>query len=320
MAKTDLYLGLDVGGTHTDAVLIGEKGIVSHYKAVTDHDNLLLSVRRAIEEITRDADRKKIKRVNLSTTLSTNAIIENKLEDVCVITSSGPGIDPGNFKIGSFFYMVGGSIDHRGTEVMGLDEKAISSIAGEAAKKKIRTFAAVTKFSTRNPDQENAIGRAFDDLSDFTTLGHKLSGQLSFPRRIVTAYFNSAVWRMYNKFADAIDEGLRELGIEAEVNILKADGGTMPIALSRSKPVESILSGPAASVMGIVALCDITQDCGHARYRRHHHRHRHLRRTACPSSKRTASRSSRIPRWSGPSRPAPSGSAGIQPSAWRGSG
>jgi len=260
MAKSDLYLGLDVGGTHTDAVLIGEKGIVSHYKAVTDHDNLLLSVRKAIEEITRNADPKKIKRINLSTTLSTNAIVENKLENVCVIISSGPGIDPGNFKIGDYFYIVDGSIDHRGTEIKRIDAAIVSRIADEASRKKIKIFAAITKFSTRNPDEENMIADEIRPVSDFITVGHKLSGQLSFPRRIVTAYFNSAVWRLYNGFADAIDAGLRELGIEAEVNILKADGGTMPFSFSREIPVESILSGPAASVMGIVALCDITRD------------------------------------------------------------
>jgi N-methylhydantoinase A/oxoprolinase/acetone carboxylase beta subunit len=260
MAKTDLYLGLDVGGTHTDAVLIGEKGIISNYKAVTDHDNLLLSVRKAINEITRSADPKKIKRVNLSTTLSTNAIVENKLEKVCVIISSGPGIDPNNFKIGDFFYIVDGSIDHRGTEIKSIDASILSRIADEAARKKIKVFSAITKFSTRNPDEENTIADEIRAGSDFITVGHKLSGQLSFPRRIVTAYFNSAVWRLYNGFADAIDAGLHELGIEAEVNILKADGGTMPFSLSREIPVESILSGPAASVMGIVALCDITRD------------------------------------------------------------
>jgi N-methylhydantoinase A/oxoprolinase/acetone carboxylase beta subunit len=260
MAKSDLYLGLDVGGTHTDAVLIGEKGIVSHYKAVTDHDNLLLSVRKAIEEITRDTDPKKIKRINLSTTLSTNAIVENKLENVCVIISAGPGIDPGNFKIGDYYYIVDGSIDHRGTEIKCIDETIISRIADEASRKKIKIFAAITKFSTRNPDQENLIADEIRYVSDFITVGHKLSGQLSFPRRIVTAYFNSAVWRLYNGFADAIDAGLCELGIVAEVNILKADGGTMPFSLSREIPVESILSGPAASVMGIAALCDITRD------------------------------------------------------------
>ncbi|MBP7737387.1 MAG: hydantoinase/oxoprolinase family protein [Spirochaetes bacterium] len=256
-----MYLGLDVGGTHTDAVLVGDSGIVSHYKAVTDHSNLLLSVRKAIEEITRDADKTRIRRINLSTTLSTNAIVEDKLEDVCVIISSGPGIDPGNFKIGASFNMIEGSIDHRGKVVKGLDAKAIARIGADAGKKKIRTFAAVTKFSTRNPDQENEIAREVKAASDFITLGHKLSGQLSFPRRIVTAYFNSAVWRLYNSFADAIAKGLGELGISAEINVLKADGGTMPFSLSRDIPVESILSGPAASVMGIAALCDITQDC-----------------------------------------------------------
>ncbi len=261
MATSDLYLGLDVGGTHTDAVLVGDGGIVSHYKAVTDHSNLLLSVRKAIEEITRDADKSKIRRINLSTTLSTNAIVEDKLEDVCVIISSGPGIDPENFKIGPYYSVIDGSIDHRGKVVKGLDAKALARIGTDAGKKKIRAFAAVTKFSTRNPDQENEMAREVKASSDFITLGHKLSGQLSFPRRVVTAYFNSAVWRLYNSFADAIVTGLGELGIGAEINVLKADGGTMPFALSRDIPVESILSGPAASVMGIAALCDITQDC-----------------------------------------------------------
>jgi N-methylhydantoinase A/oxoprolinase/acetone carboxylase beta subunit len=260
MAKSDLYLGLDVGGTHTDAVLIGEKGIISNYKAVTDHDNLLLSVRKAIEEITRGVDHKSIKRINLSTTLSTNAIIENKLENVCVIASAGPGIDANNFKIGDFYYIVDGSIDHRGTEVKRIDMAEISRIAGEASRKKIKVFSVITKFSTRNPEEENEIAEKIKPVSDFTSVGHKLSGQLSFPRRIVTAYFNSAVWRFYNAFSDAIDAGLHELGIEAEVNVLKADGGTMPFSVSREVPVESILSGPAASVMGIVALCDITRD------------------------------------------------------------
>jgi N-methylhydantoinase A/oxoprolinase/acetone carboxylase beta subunit len=260
MKTSAFYLGLDVGGTHTDAVLIGGEGIVSHYKTVTDHDNLLLSVKKAIEEVSRDTDRKNIKCINLSTTLCTNAIVENKLEEVCVLVSAGPGIDPDNFKIGNHYHVIDGSIDHRGTEVKGLDMDHVSRVAGAALKKGLRTFAAVTKFSTRNPDHEDLIAREVGRSSDFITSGHKLSGQLSFPRRIVTAYFNSAVWRIYNSFADAIDGGLRDLGFESGINILKADGGTMPFSYSRDIPVESILSGPAASVMGIAALCDITRD------------------------------------------------------------
>jgi N-methylhydantoinase A/oxoprolinase/acetone carboxylase beta subunit len=91
-------------------------------------------------------------------------------------------------------------------------------------------------------------------------MGHELSSQLSFPRRAATAYYNSAVWRIYNSFIDAIMGGLKNIGIEAPVHILKADGGTMPLAVSRKIPVESILSGPAASIMGIIALSSIKDD------------------------------------------------------------
>ncbi len=260
MKQAALYLGLDVGGTHTDAVLVGEEGIISHYKTVTEHDNLVLSVRKAIEEVTGRTDRKNIKRINLSTTLCTNAIVEDKLEEVCVIISAGPGIDPENFRIGGHFYTLEGSIDHRGEEIKEIDREQASRISREASAEGVKTFAAVTKFSTRNPDQEDLIAAEAEKVSDFTTVGHMLSGHLSFPRRIVTAYFNSAVWRLYNEFADAIDRGLRDMGFQAEVNILKADGGTMPFGFSRRIPVESILSGPAASVMGAAAVCGITQD------------------------------------------------------------
>lgn len=97
-------------------------------------------------------------------------------------------------------------------------------------------------------------------MTDFITLGHKLSGQLSFPRRVSTAYYNSAVWRIYNRFADAIERSMDKLGLTADINILKADGGTMPLDYSRQVPVESILSGPAASILGILGICDIEED------------------------------------------------------------
>ena len=70
-----MYLGLDVGGTHTDAVLIDNNKIVASFKAPTDHKNLLTSINRALAEVTKSVDRSAIKRINLSTTLSTNAIV-----------------------------------------------------------------------------------------------------------------------------------------------------------------------------------------------------------------------------------------------------
>ncbi len=116
-----MLLGIDVGGTHTDAVLIGENGIESTFKAKTDTQNLLHTVTTALKQVTSGIDVKKIKNINLSTTLSTNAIIENKLEKTALFLSSGPGIDPENFILGENTYILDGSINHRGTEVLKLD-------------------------------------------------------------------------------------------------------------------------------------------------------------------------------------------------------
>jgi N-methylhydantoinase A/oxoprolinase/acetone carboxylase beta subunit len=255
-----MLLGIDVGGTHTDAVLIGENGIVSKFKAKTDTHNLLHTVTTALKEVTSGIDVKKIKNINLSTTLSTNAIIENKLEKTALFISSGPGIDPGNFRIGNNTYIINGSINHRGSEVLKLDSSSIDEGIKSCIKENIKVFAAVTKFSTRNSMHESSIAASAGGQADFITQGHTLSSQLSFPRRAATAYYNSAVWRIYSNFLTAIMESLKSMGIDTPVNILKADGGTMPAEISRNLPVESILSGPAASIMGIVALNKITED------------------------------------------------------------
>ncbi|MEW5775145.1 MAG: hydantoinase/oxoprolinase family protein [Thermodesulfobacteriota bacterium] len=262
-----MFLGIDVGGTHTDAVVVGlqgpagPQGVIAEAKVPTDHDNLLHSVRGALKAVLRRVDPAAVRRLNLSTTLSTNAIVESKTEDVGVLVSAGPGIDPEHQHVGGQYHVIDGFIDHRGHEVAPLDAAGLAAAAEAMRAAGIRVFAAVGKFSTRNPAHEEALAGAVAGDADFVTRGHALSGVLGFPRRVATAYFNSAVWRQYNDFAWAVEESVRDFGLECEVNILKADGGTMPLELSKSLPVESILSGPAASVMGIIALSDIREDC-----------------------------------------------------------
>ena len=255
-----MLLGIDVGGTHTDAVLVGDDGILKSFKTRTDHGNLLGSVTTALAQVTDGIDVKKITNINLSTTLSTNAIVENKLEKTGLFISSGPGIDPDNFAMGDFFFVVPGSIDHRGTETQKIDMKAVKSGLDRCRENGVKVYASVSKFSTRNRDHEEQIAGAAEGQADFVTSGYSLSSSLSFPRRVATAYYNSAVWRVYNSFTDAVVKAIDQIGINAPVNILKADGGTMPVAVSRAIPVESILSGPAASIMGIIALCNIDHD------------------------------------------------------------
>ncbi|HNU92687.1 MAG TPA: hydantoinase/oxoprolinase family protein [Spirochaetota bacterium] len=255
-----MLLGIDVGGTHTDVVVVDARGVRAAAKVVTNHENLFESVNGGIAAMLREVDAAGIERINLSTTLSTNAIVENTIEKVGMLVSAGPGIEPASFTIGDQYHRIEGALDHRGAEILPLDEKRLEKAIAACRKAGIKAYAAVSKFSTRNPAHENSMREALAGSADFITQGHAISGNLNFPRRIATAYYNSSVWRIYNRFADAVEKALGEYGVRASVNVLKADGGTMPLAVSRLLPVETILSGPSASVMGILALCDIGVD------------------------------------------------------------
>ncbi len=260
-----MYLGIDVGGTHTDAVALDESGIAAQVKVRTDHKDLLSSVNQALEGILRTVAAKDVRQLNLSTTLSTNAIVQGTTEDVGMLVISGPGISAHDFMLCRDYHALKGSIDHRGSENERLDMAQAKSAIDSCRASGVRVFGCVGKFSTRNPLHENTLrqmlGPDGGDTADAVTLGHELGGRLNFPRRLATAYFNCAVWRVFGAFADAVEQSLERLGLgHVRVNTLKADGGTFPLAQARKMPVQSIFSGPAASVMGIIALCDITHD------------------------------------------------------------
>ncbi|CAM2057384.1 hypothetical protein DSUL_150059 [Desulfovibrionales bacterium] len=115
------------GGTHTDAVILDRGEVVATSKATTDHENLIISVRTALDNILIGVDSASINRCNLSTTISTNAIVENRTEDVGMIVSAGPGIDPGNFRIGRGYFVISGALDHRGNEIRSLDIRELET-------------------------------------------------------------------------------------------------------------------------------------------------------------------------------------------------
>ncbi len=245
-----MIIGLDVGGTHTDVALIGEDCILRQAKVATDSANLFDSVWTALEEITRDVSPKDIRRLVLSTTLTTNAIAEGKLIEAGMIVSGGPGIDPENFRTNDNFFAVSGSINHRGREIQPIDVAEIEAIASTLRFKGIKHVGIVGKFSTRNPKHELEIRKILGEDFDYVVLGHRISGNLNFPRRIATAYLNVAVYPVHRRFFQAVRDSLEKKGLGIPIYILKADGGTMSLEASLDSPGQTILSGPAASVMG----------------------------------------------------------------------
>lgn len=255
-----MIIGLDVGGTHTDVVLIGSEGLLRQVKVPTSPTNLLDCIWTGLQKITENIPYSDIGRIVLSTTLTTNAIAENKLSPVGMIISSGPGVDPEYFRTNEHFYPVSGSIDHRGREIQPINPMEIEALASRLRKEGIRQVGVVSKFSVRNPKHETQIREILGDDFEYIIAGHKISGNLNFPRRIATAYLNAAVHPIYRRFYQAVQGWVQKERLTIPIYILKADGGTMSLDTSLEYPGQTIMSGPAASVMGTLPFASHEQE------------------------------------------------------------
>jgi N-methylhydantoinase A len=255
-----MIIGLDVGGTHTDVVLLDRHGVVRDIKVPTDPSNLFNTVLEGLESVMIGVDPEIVKRVVLSTTLTTNAIVQNKIPEVGIIVSSGPGIDPRYFQTNAHYFPISGSIDHRGREVEPVDPAEIRQVSQELRARGIRHLGVVGKFSVRNPAHELQIKAHLGDGFEKVFLGHLISGHLNFPRRIATAYLNASVYPVHKEFFETVQQSLEARGLTMPIRILKADGGNMNFASSIEFPGQTILSGPAASVMGAIGYAVDTED------------------------------------------------------------
>ncbi|ERM92173.1 hydantoinase/oxoprolinase [Caldanaerobacter subterraneus subsp. yonseiensis KB-1] len=257
-----MIIGLDMGGTNIDGVIVEKGKIIKTIKKPTNRENLFNSIWTALKELLSGYDNTKIERINLSTTVSTNAIVENKLSPVGMIIQPGPGLPYDFLACGDENVFISGYIDHRGEIIKDFNLFEIKNAIKLFKEKNIKAYAVVTKFSIRNPSIEMKIKEILENEipNSFITMGHTISGKLNFPRRVYTSYLNSAVYSTFNEFLNDIKKSLEKEGINAPVFILKADGGTMNISTAEKKPVETILSGPAASLMGINAMLPTNED------------------------------------------------------------
>lgn len=249
--------GIDVGGTNTDAALIKDGVVVATAKVPTDHAHLIESTMAAFKAVLSGHRQEEPLQLHLSTTLSTNAIIEDQGDPVAVLAIPGPGMQIEELGLGFSVELLRGSVDHRGREVAGLNPIEIQQKLRGAYKEGYAALAVVGKFSHRNPAHELQIeemANAHDPSFRHITLGHRLSGRPNFPRRLATSYLNASVARQQARFVEMVENLIIHGEDIKSVYLLKADGGTMTLKDSLVRPVETILSGPAASIMGAQAL------------------------------------------------------------------
>lgn len=249
-----MLLGLDVGGTFTDAVIIDGHRVVATAKRRTTKDNLMNGIGEALDAVLEGYDTSNIEQVTLSTTVVTNTIVEEKEQvvDLYVVTGPGRNVDD-IFPVKPIYLQ--GYTDHRGIVVEHTPADAVRGIANMVQARSGTDLAAVSaKFGVRNPQEELSITEELKNTYHVISNGSLLSGSLNFPRRTISAYFNSAMTPVFTVFKKNVEDALSARNILAPLHILKADGGSLPMEHMVSRPVETAFTGPAATVLGLSAL------------------------------------------------------------------
>jgi N-methylhydantoinase A/oxoprolinase/acetone carboxylase beta subunit len=253
-------LGIDAGGTYTDAVIFDfERNItLCKAKSLTTRWDFTVGVSRALEQLDQDSLRK-IELVSLSTTLATNAIVENEGQKVGLIIMPPFGLDIAQNIAYRPKSAVQGQLDITGKEVMPVNPDEIRSVASRMIEDHSVTAFAVSGFAgSINPEHELQAKKIIQEETGlFVSCGHELSDSLNFQTRAVTAMLNARIIpRLANLLLD-LEKVMEKHGIDSPLVVVKGDGTLMSSDMAKMRPVETILSGPAASVAGARHLTDI---------------------------------------------------------------
>ncbi|MFM2350679.1 MAG: hypothetical protein RIR04_1645 [Pseudomonadota bacterium] len=252
-------LGVDTGGTYTDAVILDEAAdaVIGKAKSLTTRADLALGIGRAVDAALAGAgvQPSQIAMVSLSTTLATNALVEGQGGRVALIFI---GFDADDLERGGLVealkgdpvVRLAGGHNHAGGQAQALDmaalEQAVSELSGD-----VMGFAVASRFATRNPAHEVAARDLIRRVSGRpVTCSHELSAKLNGPKRALTAVLNARLIGMIDRLVAACERHLEAVGITAPLMVVRGDGALISAAMVRERPIETILSGPAASIVG----------------------------------------------------------------------
>jgi len=252
-AYLKIGLGIDAGGTYTDTVIYdpGRGKTVCKSKALTTKWDFTKGIDEALSKL----DQEKLSRVemaSLSTTLATNAIVEGEGQKVGMVIMPpygrlGPEEIPYEPKA-----IISGQLEISGKEISAVDEMEIKRVVRQmVAKDGVKAFAVSGYAGAINPTHELKVKRIIrEETGLFVTCGHELSGILNFKTRAHTAMLNARIIPKLTKLLLDLEKVFKERRISAPILVVKGDGTLMSAEMAKERPVETILSGPAASVAG----------------------------------------------------------------------
>lgn len=252
-----VFLGIDTGGTYTDAVLWSEEaGVLAKAKSLTTRHDLAEGIAGAVDAVLDRAsvNAGDVKLVSMSTTLATNALVEGQGGRVALVMigfsesdlhrdglAKALGGDP-------VVQCDGGHDVHGNARPLDLAplEQALDTLASQ-----VSGFAVCAYFSTRNPAHEIAARDLIRERTGLpVTTSHELSAKLGGPRRALTTLLNARLIALIDRLVVATETFLAARGISAPLMVVRGDGALVSSAFARQRPIETILSGPAASLVG----------------------------------------------------------------------
>ena len=244
----NISLGIDAGGTYTDAVLIDSdsNAILESGKALTTYPNPLGGIRNVLDRLNPKM-LKDVRLLSVSTTFATNTILEKNGSPVALILIGSQKI-PEHLKENCA--VVKGGHTYRGTEHEPLDSEAIRNYV-LSVKNEVSAFAVSSFYSILNPEHEIAARNLIHELTGCPVVcGYELAQSLGAYERGVTAYLNASLLPVAKIFLDAVIEETKRREMTIKTTMLKCNGAVALFDEVMERPVETIFSGPAASVLG----------------------------------------------------------------------
>ncbi|HWT29955.1 MAG TPA: hydantoinase/oxoprolinase family protein, partial [Propylenella sp.] len=258
MSGAPRSIGIDTGGTYTDAVIFSQsEGVLAKAKALTTKHDLSIGIGEAVDTALRLAKvpAEEVAMVAMSTTLATNAIVERQGDRVGLVLIGFQQADLNRWGLaealgGDPLLTLAGGHDAHGSQAAALDvAPAVRWLEAEAST--VSAFAVAGQFSTANPGHELAV-RAFlaERARKPVICSHEISARLNAPRRALTALLNARLIGIVDHLIDATQHLLQARSIAAPIMVVKGDGSLISADEARCRPIETILSGPAASIVG----------------------------------------------------------------------
>ena len=251
-------LGIDAGGTYTDAVIynLEDNTRLCKAKSLTTKWDFTIGIGKALKKLDQNL-LGAVELVALSTTLATNAIVENEGQTVGMLLMPPAGGG------GNVAYepkaIIQGELDITGNELAPVNRDQVFATAKNMiAKRGVTAFAVSGYAGSINPVHELAVKQLLMEKTGlFVSCGHELSDRLNFQTRAITAMLNARIIpRLVNLLSD-LEKAMADLSIQAPIVVVRGDGTLMSAEMAKERPVETVLSGPSASVAGARHLTGI---------------------------------------------------------------